>query len=98
MTVKLVVLYTQPDDPDVFDATTPYTHADARPDPGLQRARSAFHRRGHGGIRPSPDGFALFRGLAALEKALVPPKRNRGGRLREDRPAGSRMLVEDVDA
>ena len=102
MTVKLVVLYTQPDDPDVFDHHYTGTHMPmVRKIPGLQRAESGrFIAEADGGEAIFYRTASLyFADRAALDQALATQEAQAAaadyGKIA---PPGSRMLVEDVDA
>ena len=89
MTVKLVVLYTQPDDVEAFDRHYLGVHGPLVDKiPGLVRWESARLVSVTGPRRydVSPDGGALLRGRAALGAALAPMKAKRPARLRADRP------------
>lgn len=101
MTAKLVVLYTQPDDPDVFerhyrDQHLPLVHTI----PGLQRAET-------GRIVAEADGGdplwyrvteLYFADRAALDTALATPEaRAAASDYRAIAPPGSRLLVQSLD-
>ncbi len=102
MTVKLVVLYTQPDDPDVFERQyanvhMPMVHKIA----GLERDETGiFIAEADGG---DPIFYRIaelyFPDRATLDKALATPE---GQAAAADyvkiAPRGSRMLVQEVDA
>jgi uncharacterized protein (TIGR02118 family) len=102
MTVKLVVLYTQPDDPDVFERQyaevhMPMVHAI----PGLERAETGvFIAEADGGDPIFYRTASLyFPDRAALDKALVTPEGQAAAAdYKKIAPPGSRMLVQDVDA
>ena len=101
MTAKLVVLYTQPDDPDVFeqhyrDQHMPLVHAF----PGLQKVET-------GRIIAEADGGdplwyrvteLYFSDRAALDTALATPEAQAAASdYRKIAPPGSRMLVQSLD-
>jgi uncharacterized protein (TIGR02118 family) len=101
MTVKLVVLYTQPDDPDVFEHHYAGTHMPmVHKIPGLQRAET-------GRFIAEPDGgeatlyrtaSLYFADRAALDQALASPEAQAAAADYEKiAPPGSRMLLEEVD-
>jgi uncharacterized protein (TIGR02118 family) len=101
MTVKLIVLYTQPADPDAFDAHYLGTHMPlAGQMPGLLRAES-------GRIRAALDGgdqtfFRIaelyFADEQAMQAALgSEPGRATAADYRQIAPPGSRMFVATVD-
>jgi uncharacterized protein (TIGR02118 family) len=102
MTVKLVVLYTQPDDPDVFEHHYAGTHMPmVRRIPGLQRAESGrFIAEADGGEAIFYRTASLyFADRAALDHALATQEAQAAAADYEKiAPPGSRMLVEDVDA
>jgi uncharacterized protein (TIGR02118 family) len=101
MTVKLVVLYTQPDDPDSFDQHYLDVHMPlVAKIPGLQRAET-------GSFTAAPDGGEetyhrmaelYFADQAALEQALgTPEARAASADYREIAPPGSRMIIQALD-
>ena len=101
MTVKLVVLYTQPSDPEAFDRHYLGTHiplVDAIP--GLQRAETAvFGPALDGGERTYHRIAELyFADEAAMQAAFGSPE---GGATAADyqqiAPPGSRMFAAAVD-
>jgi uncharacterized protein (TIGR02118 family) len=102
MTVKLVILYTQPDDPDVFERQYAEVHMPlVRAIPGLERAETGLF------IAEADGGDPLFYRItslyfpdrAALDKALATPEAQAtAADYRKIAPPGSRMLVQDVDA
>jgi uncharacterized protein (TIGR02118 family) len=102
MTVKLVVLYTQPDDPDVFEHHYAGTHMPmVHKIPGLQRAESGrFIAEADGGEATFYRTASLyFADRAALDQALATQEAQAAAADYEKiAPPGSRMLVEDVDA
>jgi uncharacterized protein (TIGR02118 family) len=100
MTVKLVVLYTKPDDPEAFDAHYRETHEPlARKIPGLQRFESAH-------LRGAPDGGDVlyhqivelsFADQAALDAAFASAEgQEAAADYGKIAPEGSRMLVAEV--
>jgi len=101
MTVKLVVLYTQPDDPDAFDQHYLSAHMPlAAKIPGLQRAETGrFVAALDGGEQTYYRVAELyFPDQEALQAAFGSPE---GGATAEDyqriAPPGSRLLVELLD-
>jgi uncharacterized protein (TIGR02118 family) len=101
MTVKLVVLYTQPDDPDGFDEHYLGVHGPlVEKLPGLQRWEGAR-------IVAAPDGgeqtyFRMaelwFSDQAALQAALGSEEgKATAGDYQQIAPPGSRMFVAAVD-
>jgi uncharacterized protein (TIGR02118 family) len=101
MTVKLVVLYTQPEDPESFDEHYLGVHAPlVEAVPGLLRWEGAR-------IVAAADGgeqtfFRIaelyFSDQAALESALASDQgRAAGGDFQQIAPPGSRMFVAAVD-
>ena len=101
MTVKLVVLYTQPADPAAFDEHYLSVHAAlVRKIPGLQRFET-------GRITAALDGGEqtyyrvaelYFASQAAFDAALGSPEGAAAGQdYGEIAPPGSRMLIEVVD-
>jgi len=102
MTVKLVVLYTQPDDPELFERQyaevhVPMVHAI----PGLERAETGvFIAEADGGDPLFYRAAELyFPDRAALDKALATPQAQAAAAdYQKIAPPGSRMLVQDVDA
>jgi len=101
MTVKLVVLYTQPADPAAFDEHYLTVHAPlVRKIPGLQRFET-------GRITAALDGGEQtyyrtaelsFADQAAIEAALGSPEGAAAGQdYGQIAPPGSRMLIEHVD-
>jgi uncharacterized protein (TIGR02118 family) len=102
MTVKLVVLYTQPDDPDVFERHYAKTHMPmVHQIPGLQRAEAGrFIAEADGGDPTFYRMISLyFADRPALDKALASTEaQTAAADYAKIAPPGSRMLVEDVDA
>jgi len=101
MTVKLVVLYTQPADPAAFDEHYLNVHAPlVRKIHGLQRLETGLITVAlDGGERPYYRVAELyFADQAALEAAFGSPE---GAAAAQDygeiAPPGSRMLIEAVD-
>jgi uncharacterized protein (TIGR02118 family) len=101
MTVKLVVLYTQPDDPDAFDLHYREQHMPlARAIPGAQRVET-------GRIIAEADGGdplwyrvteVYFADRAALDAGLATPDAQAAtADYAKIAPPGSRILVQDVD-
>lgn len=101
MTVKLVVLYTQPDNADSFDEHYLGVHAPlVEKVPGLQRWESAR-------LAAAPDGGDLtyhriaqlyFSDEAALQAALESDEgQAAAGDFEQIAPPGSRMFVAAVD-
>ncbi len=101
MTVKLVVLYTQPDDPAAFDEHYLGVHAPlVETVPGLQRFEGAR-------IGAAADGgehtyFRIaelwFADQAALQAALGSEQgKATAADYRQIAPAGSRMFIASVD-
>ncbi len=101
MTVKLVELYTQPDDPDVFERHYAETHLPmVHQIPGLQRAEAGrFIAEADGGDPTFYRTASLyFADRAALDKALACTEgQTAAADYAKIAPPGSRMLVEDVD-
>lgn len=101
MTVKLVVLYTQPDDPDAFDEHYLGVHGPlVQKIPGLHRFEGARITAAADGGEPTyfriaelyfADPAALQAGLSSDEGAAT--ARDYG----EIAPPGSRMFVAGVD-
>jgi uncharacterized protein (TIGR02118 family) len=102
MTVKLVVLYTQPDDPDVFEHHYAGTHMPlVHQIPGLQHAEAGrFIAEADGGEAVFYRTASLyFADRAALDKALASAEAQAAAAdYAKIAPPGSRMLVEAVDA
>jgi uncharacterized protein (TIGR02118 family) len=101
MTVKLVVLYTQPDDGDAFDAHYLGVHGPlVEAIPGLERFESA-------GFAAAADGGELtfhrmaelyFADQAALDAALGSDEGKATARdYRQIAPPGSRMFIAAID-
>ncbi len=101
MTVKLVVLYTQPDDPGAFDRHYFGTHMPlVRTVPGLQRAET-------GRMAAAADGGKLtyyrtaelyFADQGAFEAGLGSDEgKAAAGDYQKIAPPGSRMFVEVLD-
>jgi uncharacterized protein (TIGR02118 family) len=101
MTVKLVVLYAQPDDADAFDGHYLGVHGPlVEKIPGLQRWEGAR-------VVSAPDGgeqsiFRIaelyFSDLAALQAALATDEgKATAGDYQKIAPPGSRMYVAAVD-
>jgi uncharacterized protein (TIGR02118 family) len=100
MTVKLVVLYTQPDDPDAFDQHYLGTHMPlVSKVPGLQRAES-------GRLVTALDGEhtyyrmaeLYFADRAALDAALGSAEGSATyADYKQIAPPGSRMYLENLD-
>ena len=101
MTVKLVVLYTQPDDPDVFERQYANVHMPmVHKIPGLERAETGiFIAEADGG---DPIFYRIaelyFPDRATLDKALATPEAQAAAAdYQKIAPPGSRMLVQNVD-
>ena len=101
MTVKLVVLYTQPDDPDVFERHYAGTHMPmVHRIPGLERAEAGrFIAEADGG---DPTFYRLaelyFPDRAALDAALATKEAQAAAADYEKiAPPGSRMLVQELE-
>jgi uncharacterized protein (TIGR02118 family) len=101
VTVKLVVLYTQPSDPDAFEADYAGTHAPlVKAIPGLQRFES-------GRIDAALDGGEqlyhriaelYFADQAALQTAFASDEgRATAADYQKLAPPGSRMFTETLD-
>ncbi len=101
MTVKLVVLYTQPDDPAEFDRHYLGTHMPlAHAIPGLQRAEtSVFTTAVDGGENSFYRAAELyFADQAALEAALATPEAQATSTdFLNIAPPGSRLFIAAVD-
>lgn len=101
MTVKLVVLYTQPDDPAAFDEHYLGVHMPlAEKIPGLQRAEtSKFTAALDGGEQPYYRAAELyFADAAAMQAAFASPEGTATGQdYAKIAPPGSRMLVAVID-
>lgn len=100
MTVKLVVLYAQPDDPDAFDEHYFGTHIPlVQVMPGLQRAEAAkFLAAMDGGDQTFYLSAELyFADRAAMESAFGSPEgRATGADYQKIAPPGSRMFVAEI--
>jgi uncharacterized protein (TIGR02118 family) len=97
MTVKLVVLYTRPDDPEAFDRHYLDTHAPlVQAMPGLQRFETG---RFAGSGQPYYRGAELtFADRAALGAATSSPEgKATASDFEQIAPPGSIMLVQDLD-
>lgn len=101
MTVKLVVLYTQPDDPDAFDRHYLGTHVPlVNAVPGLQRAET-------GRFTAAPDGAGqtyyrlaelYFADQGAFRAALGTDEgKAMAADYQKIAPPGSRLFVEALD-
>jgi uncharacterized protein (TIGR02118 family) len=101
MTIKLVVLYTQPDDPDAFDAHYLGVHGPlVLKIPGLARFEGArFVAAPDGGDQPYFRIAELhFADQAALEAGLGSDEgKATAADYQQIAPAGSRMFVAAVD-
>ena len=101
MTVKLVVLYTQPDDPDAFDKHYLGVHAPlVEKIPGLERFEGArFVAAADGGEQPYFRVAELwFADQDAMQAALGSDEgKATAADYRQIAPAGSRMFVAAVD-
>jgi uncharacterized protein (TIGR02118 family) len=101
VTVKLVVLYTQPSDPEAFDRHYLGTHMPlASALPGLQRAET-------GRITSAIDGGEqtyyriaelYFADQSALQAAFRSPEgQTTANDYQQIAPPGSRMFIEEID-
>ncbi|HYZ53167.1 MAG TPA: EthD family reductase [Streptosporangiaceae bacterium] len=101
MTVKLVVLYTRPDDPDAFDQHYSGTHMPlVAKIPGLDRVETGrFVAALDGGEETYYRAAELhFADQAALDAALGSPEgRATAADYQQIAPPGSRMFVQAVD-
>lgn len=101
MTVKLVVLYTRPDDPDAFDEHYLGTHMPlAAKLPGLQRAETGrFVEAADGGeVSYHRTAELYFADAEALQAAFGSDEGKAvAADYRSIAPAGSRLLVAAVD-
>lgn len=101
MTVKLVVLYTQPDDADAFDEHYLGTHGPLVDTvPGLERWEGArFVAAADGGEQTYHRMAELyFTDEAAMQAALASDQgKATAGDYRQIAPPGSRMFVAAVD-
>ncbi len=101
MTVKLVVLYTQPDDADAFDEHYLGVHGPLVDTiPGLERWEGArFVAAADGGEQTYHRMAELwFTDQAALEAALASDEgKQTAGDYQQIAPPGSRMFVAAVD-
>jgi uncharacterized protein (TIGR02118 family) len=101
MTVKLVVLYTQPDDADAFDEHYLAVHAPlVEKIPGLQRFEGARFGAALDGGEQTYHRIAelYFADQAALEAALGTDEGKATGRdYGQIAPPGSRMFVAALD-
>src|SRR5271166_2085623 len=99
MTVKLVALYTQPDDPDVFERHYAETHVPmVHQIPGLQRLETGrFIAEADGGEAIFYRTASLyFADRAALDRALATAEAQAAvADYAKIAPPGSRILVED---
>ena len=101
MTVKLVVLYTQPSDPEAFDRHYLGTHVplvDAIP--GLQRAETGRFASALDGGEQTYYRIAelYFADEAAMQAAFASPEGGAtAGDYQEIAPPGSRMFAAVVD-
>ncbi|HEX6454599.1 MAG TPA: EthD family reductase [Trebonia sp.] len=102
MTVKLVVLYTQPDDPGAFDQHYLSIHMPlVNSIPGLQRVEiGRFVAALDGGDQSYYRAAELyFADQGALEAALGSDEgKATAGDYQKIAPPGSRMFIEAVDA
>jgi uncharacterized protein (TIGR02118 family) len=101
MTMKLVVLYTQPSDPDAFDEHYLRVHGPlVEKVPGLQRWESARFVAAPDGGEQTYHRIAelYFADQAALSAGLGSPE---GNATAEDfgkiAPPGSRLMIAEVD-
>jgi uncharacterized protein (TIGR02118 family) len=102
MTVKLVVLYTQPEDPQAFDRHYFDTHMPlVRKIPGLQRAETArFTAAVDGGeVSYYRSAELYFADAAAMDAGLRTPEGKATGKdFMQIAAPGSRMFAAEVDA
>jgi uncharacterized protein (TIGR02118 family) len=102
MTIKLMVLYTRPDDPDAFDQHYFGTHMPlVAKIPGLDRVETGrFVAALDGGGETYYRAAELhFADRAALDAALGSPEgRATAADYQQIAPPGSRMFVQAVDA
>lgn len=101
MTVKLVVLYTRPDDPDAFEQHYAGTHMPlVAKVPGLRRAETGRLVEAVDGGEASYYRIAelYFADRPALDTALATPEMQAAaGDYQQIAPPGSRMFVQAVD-
>jgi uncharacterized protein (TIGR02118 family) len=101
MTVKLVVLYTQPDDADAFDRHYLGVHGPlVHKIPGLERFESARIVAAADGGETTYHRIAelYFTDQAALQAALGSDEgKSTAGDYQQIAPPGSRMFVASVD-
>ena len=101
MTVKLVVLYTQPSDPEAFDRHYLGTHMPlANTIPGLQRAETGRFASSLDGGEQTYYRIAelYFADEAAMQAAFASPEaRANAADYQEIAPPGSRMFTAVVD-
>jgi uncharacterized protein (TIGR02118 family) len=101
MTVKLVVLYTQPDDPDGFDEHYLGVHAPlVEAVPGLQRFEGARLVAAADGGEQTYFRIAelYFADQSALESALGSSEgKATAADFQKIAPPGSRMFIADLD-
>jgi uncharacterized protein (TIGR02118 family) len=101
MTIKLVVLYTHPDDPDAFDRHYFGTHIPlVNSIPGLQRAETGrFVAAGDAGEQTYYRVAELyFTDQAALDAAYGTDQgQATAANYQEIAPPGSRMFIEALD-
>lgn len=101
MTVKLVVLYTQPDDADAFDRHYLGVHGPLVDKiPGLERFESARIMAAADGGETTYHRIAelYFTDQAALQAALGSDEgKSTAGDYQQIAPPGSRMFVASVD-
>ncbi len=101
MTVKLVVLYTQPDDPEAFDEHYLGVHAPLVDDiPGLQKFEGARIVAAADGGEPTYFRIAelWFADQSALEAALASEQgKATAADFGKIAPPGSRMFVAALD-
>jgi uncharacterized protein (TIGR02118 family) len=102
MTVKLVVLYTRPDDPDAFEEHYASTHMPlASKVPGVQRAEAGRIVAALDGGEESYYRVAelYFADRPALDTAMASPEMQvTAADYQKIAPPGSRMFVQDLDA
>jgi uncharacterized protein (TIGR02118 family) len=101
MTMKLVVLYTQPDDPEAFDEHYLGVHGPlVEVIPGLQRFESARFVAAPDGGEQTYHRIAelYFADLDALQNALGSPEgQATASDFGQIAPPGSRLLIAAVD-
>lgn len=101
MTVKLVALYTRPDDPDAFDQHYFGTHMPlVRSVPGLQRVETGRFIGAADGAGQTYYRIAelYFAGQGEFEAAFSSEEgKAAAGDYQDIAPSGSRMFIEVID-